>query len=189
MQEIGTSSSASNLWLLPEFATAFASEILSTEDLRGDVTYVVKPVRIREMIRFLKTLERCPFNVMMDLFAMDYLKTAEEMPERFAVIYNLYSLPLTPTAAAGDTGPSNARVRLKAYVSEAKPEIDSIHDLYKAANWFEREAWDLYGVVFSGHPHLQRILCHNEFVGHPLRKDYPSDQYQRLKNPTRSAGL
>ncbi len=177
MQETGTSSSASNSALLPEFATAFASEILSTEELRGDVTYVVKPQRIREMIRFLKSFERCPFNVMMDLFAMDYLKTAEEMPERFAVIYNLYSLP------------SNARVRLKAFVSEEKPTMESIHDLYKAANWFEREAWDLYGIDFSGHPHLQRILCHNEFVGHPLRKDYPSDQYQRLKNPTRSAGL
>ncbi len=177
MQETGTSSSVSNSGMLPEFASAFASEILATEDFRGDVTYVIKPQRIREMIRFLKTLERCPFNVMMDLFAMDYLKSNTEMPERFAVIYNLYSLP------------SNARVRLKAYVPEAKPEIESIHDVYKAANWFEREAWDLFGITFTGHPHLQRILCHNEFVGHPLRKDYPSDQYQRLKTSIRSTGM
>jgi NADH:ubiquinone oxidoreductase subunit C len=78
--------------------------------------------------------------------------------------------------------PRKRRVQVKVYLSEDKPEVDSIHDLYKMVNWFEREAWDMFGIVFKGHPNLIRILCHNDFVGHPLRKDYPAEQYQRLKN-------
>ena len=174
MPEIDISSLESKL---PEFSAAFSSEILALEDFRGDLTVVLKSKKIREAIRFLKGLQRCPFNVMMDLFAMDYLKSATEMPERFAVIYNLFSLQ------------TNSRVRLKVFLAEDKPEIDSIHDLYKAANWFEREAWDLFGINFKGHPHQIRILTHHEFVGHPLRKDYPADKYQKLKTPAPSAGL
>ncbi len=161
----------------PEFSTAFVSEITATVEFRGDLTFVVKPQKIREMLRFLKGLQRCPFSVLMDVFAMDYLKAAEETPERYAVIYNLYSIE------------TNCRVRLKVFLTEEKPTIDSAHDLYASANWFEREAWDLFGIVFTGHPHLQRILCHNDFVGHPLRKDYPSDGYQRLKSASSSTGL
>lgn len=162
---------------LPEFATAFASEIEASVEFRGDLTFVVKPAKIREMLRFLKGLQRCPFSVLMDVFAMDYLKAAEETPERYAVIYNLYAI---------DT---NSRVRLKVFLPEVKPTIDSAHELFASANWFEREAWDLFGIEFSGHPHLERILCHNDFVGHPLRKDYPSDGYQRLKNASSSTGM
>ncbi len=174
MPEIGINSLENKL---PEFAAAFASEILEVVEFRGDLTVVLKLSKIREAIRFLKGLQRCPFNVMMDLFAMDYSMAANETPERFAVIYNLFSLE------------TNSRVRLKVFLPEDKPEIDSIHDIYKAANWFEREAWDLFGINFKGHPHQIRILTHHEFVGHPLRKDYPSDKYQKLKTPAPSAGL
>ena len=73
------------------------------------------------------------------------------------------------------------RVFLKAFVSDADPTIDSVSSVYAMANWFEREIWDLYGIVFEGHPHLTRILTHAEFQGHPLRKDYPAEGYQRLK--------
>lgn len=160
---------------LPSFLGRFGSEIIDATDFRGDLEVCVKPGRIRDMIWFLKSEQG--FNMCMDLFGNDYLKYSVDMPERFAVVYNLYSLA------------NKRRVRLKAFVNEDKPEIDSIHDLFKMANWFEREAWDMFGIVFKGHPNLIRILCHTDFVGHPMRKDYPSDQYQRLKNAAPPSGF
>lgn len=160
---------------LPGFAAEFGKEILQVEDYRGDLTVVVRPHSIRNLVKSLKETFGC--EVLMDLFAMDYLKWDPPTPERFAVIYNFYSLS------------KKRRVRLKAFLNEEKPEIDSIHDLYAAANWFEREAWDLFGISFNGHPHLKRILCHDDFEGHPLRKDYPSDGYQRLKSAIPAAGI
>jgi NADH-quinone oxidoreductase subunit C/D len=74
-------------------------------------------------------------------------------------------------------------VRLKASVPESDPTLDTLVGVYKGANWFEREAWDLYGVVFKGHPNLTRILTHDDFVGHPMRKDYPTAQRHVLKRP------
>ena len=160
---------------LPFFLDRFSSEIESATDFRGDLEIVVAPGKIREMVTFLKTNGEMPFEIMMDIFGVDYLKFNPETPERFAVIYNLYSLS------------RGRRVRLKVFLSEDKPEIDSLCDVYKMADWFERETWDMYGIVFRGHPNLVRILCHNEFVGYPLRKDYPADQYQRLKTAATSS--
>lgn len=162
---------------LPELLEAFPSDVLDAEDFRGDLTVVVRPERIQDIARFLKTNAKMPFEVLMDLFAMDYLKSTVDMPERFAVIYNFYSIS------------KGRRVRLKAFVPESKPEIDTLCGVYKMANWFEREAWDLFGVKFRGHPHLVRILTHHEFQGHPLRKDYPADKYQRLKTSLPSSEL
>lgn len=164
MQETGTKSLESKL---PRLLEALPDALVSADDYRGDLTVVVQPSRLRDVVRLCKTDPALSFEVLMDLFAMDYAKAKEPTPERFAVIYNLYSVS------------KKRRVRLKAFLPETAPEIASIHDLYKAANWFEREAWDLFGVRFQGHPHLIRILCHHEFVGHPLRKDYPADKYQR----------
>ena len=161
----------------PKLLSKFKSEVVSAEDTRGDLCVVVKPERIREIITFLKTDSETQFAMMTDLFGMDYSKFEPETPERFAVVYILYSFIL------------KEHIRLKVFLPEAQPKIDSIHEVYKAANWFEREAWDLFGIEFSGHPNLIRILCHNDFEGHPLRKDYPSDQYQRLKNAAPSTGF
>ena len=83
------------------------------------------------------------------------------MPERFAVAYNLYS--------HGKKG----SFRVKAFIPEDDPSIDSIHDLWSAANWAEREAYDFYGFQFNGHPNQIRILLPDNYVGYPLRKDYP----------------
>jgi NADH-quinone oxidoreductase subunit C len=160
---------------IPGFAEEFAKEILQVEDYRGDLSIVVRPDSIRKLVMGLK--QKFGFEVLMDLFAMDYLKWDPPTPERFAVIYNFYSLS------------KKRRVRLKVFLNEEKPEIDSAHDLYASANWFEREAWDLFGINFKGHPHLKRILCHDDFEGHPLRKDYPSDGYQRLKSAIPAAGI
>jgi len=161
----------------PELLEAFPSDILDAEDFRGDLTVVVRPERIQDIVRFLKTNKSVPFEVLMDLFGMDYLKTKTEMPERFCVVYNFHSVSKA------------RRLRVKAYVPEAKPEIDTLCSVYKAANWFERETWDMYGIVFREHPHLIRILTHHEFQGHPLRKDYPADRYQRLKTSLPSSEL
>jgi len=150
---------------------------ITVEEFRGDLTAIVDAKQIRDVIFFLKNDPQFQLNVMMDLFGMDYLKVAVPTPQRFAVIYNLVNLL------------EKRRLIVKAFVSEEDAAIDSIHDLYKAANWFEREAWDLYGIVFKGHPNLVRILCHNEFEGHALRKDYPSEKYQRLKTAIPSTGL
>lgn len=174
MQETDTKLLANVLPHLPE---NIQSQILSVEEFRGETTLTLRKEGIREVVQFLKTDPNCRFDVMMDLFAMDYMKYVAETPERFAVVYYLVSLL------------QNRSLRLKVFVPEENPTVDSIHDLYKAANWFEREAWDLFGIQFTGHPNLVRILCHSEFEGHPLRKDYPSDKYQRLKTTTTSEGL
>ena len=160
---------------LPGFQAEFASEVTAVSDFRGDLSVDVKPARIKEIALFLKN--KLQFDVLMDLFAMDYLKFDPPTPERFAVIYSFYSTT------------RKKRVRVKVYLSEEKPEIESLHKVYAMVNWFEREAWDLFGITFQGHPHLERLLCHGDFEGHPLRKDYPSDQYQRLKTALPGAGL
>jgi len=161
----------------PAFYQKFKSDILDVDDFRDDVSVVVPANKIREMIQFAKTEPSLDLTMLMDLFGLDYLKYSLETPERFAVVYILFSLKY------------NTHLRLKVFLPEENPEIDSIHDIHKAANWNEREVWDLFGVNFRNHPNLIRILCHNDFVGHPLRKDYPSDQYQRLKNAASSSGF
>ena len=166
MQEIATKLLGSKL---PGFLEKLGSGLLDADDYRGDLTVVVMPEKTRDAIQYLKHESSPRFEVLMDLFAVDYLKYQPPTPERFAVIYNLVSLS------------QKRRVRLKVYLPDPYPEIDSIHDLFASANWFEREAFDLYGIGFRGHPNPIRILCHGDFEGHPLRKDYPSDGYQRLK--------
>jgi NADH/F420H2 dehydrogenase subunit C len=161
----------------PAFHSRFSTEIVDVEQMKDDLVAVVEKTKVRDVLQFLKTEPSLKFEVMMDLFGMDYLKYEPEKRDRFAVVYNLYSMTF------------HRRVFVKCYLSEKECEIDSIHDIFAAANWFEREAWDLFGVNFKGHPYLIRILCHNDFVGHPLRKDYPSNQYQRLKTAATSAGI
>src|SRR5688500_20087172 len=96
--------------------------------------------------------------MLMDLTVVDYLGIQEP---RFEVVYHLYSLT------------KNHRLRLKIQLDEEETKVPSVLSLWKSANWMEREAWDLYGVVFEGHPDLRRILLYPQFEGHPLRKDYP----------------
>ena len=152
----------------------FAPSLLGKTEFRGELTYEIQASSLRAILQLAKKQQ---FDMLIDLFGVDYLKYPKTTPERFAVIYNLYSLPL------------GQRIFFKVWVNEDKPEIESVHDIYKAVNWFEREAWDLYGIIFKGHPNLTRILCHHEFQGHPLRKDYPADGYQQLKTAIPSARI
>src|SRR5262249_8985328 len=101
---------------------------------------------------------------------VDYLDK-EDHEERFEVVLHLYSVS------------TKHHVRLKTPVPEGEPVLDTLVGVFKGASWFEREAWDLYGIVFKGHPNLTRILTHEGFVGHPMRKDYPTAERDVLKHP------
>lgn len=112
---------------------------------------------LREILTFLKNKE---FNILTDIFAVDY----PENEKRFELGYNLLNIF------------ANQRIIIKTYVSNDE-EIESVIDLFSAANWYEREAWDMFGVNFKNHPDLRRILTDYEFEGHPLRKDFPLTGY------------
>lgn len=149
--------------LLREHAIA----IQSTSAERGDLCAGVDAARIAEVSRFLLENEATRFEMLSDLCAVDYLG---ETP-RFEVVYHLYSVE------------HNHRLRLRARVPEHPCQIDSVVSVWPAANWMEREVWDLYGIRFRNHPDLRRILLYEEFDGFPLRKDYPKEKRQPLVGP------
>ena len=148
----------------------FGSPVLSTHDFRGDETATIDKKSLVEILRFLKEDPLMDFNLLMDLTAVDYLKFGETQP-RFEVVYHLYSLE------------HNHRIRIKVPVEEKDPGLPTATGLWPAANWYEREVWDMFGIHFEGHPNLKRILMYEEFVGHPLRKDYPVNKRQPLIGP------
>ena len=141
----------------------FADAILDVKEFRGEVTVTVKKEEILEVLKCLKTDLR--FNFLTDVTAVDYLG----QDPRFMVVYQLYSIP------------NRERIRIKAPVGGANPSIDSATALWSTANWLEREVYDLMGITFNNHPDLRRILMTDDWVGHPLRKDYP------LQGPDREA--
>jgi NADH-quinone oxidoreductase subunit C len=110
--------------------------------------------------------------MLMDLTAVDYLKfPGREDGPRFDVVYHLYSVA------------HNHRLRLKVAVEQDEPSVPTATGLWPIANWLEREVWDMFGIRFEGHPDLRRLLLYEEFVGHPLRKDYPIERRQPLIGP------
>ena len=153
---------------LKKLSNQFPDSVVETHSYRGDDTAVVKKEDILQICKFLRDDEELLYNFMMDLTAVDYFGREP----RFEVVYHLYSLKY------------NRRVRIKARVSESDCSIDSIVSLWISADWFEREAFDLYGVIFKGHPELRRILLYEGFEGHPLRKDYPIKKRQPLIGPS-----
>jgi NADH-quinone oxidoreductase subunit C/D len=117
-------------------------------------------------MRFLRDDPDLRYDFLMDLTAVDYL--AMGRTPRYEMVAHLYSLP------------HNQRVRLKTPVPDDDPRIDSLMPVWEGANWFEREVYDMFGIIFDGHPDLRRILLYQGFEGHPLRKDYPQDKEQPL---------
>ena len=142
---------------LARLLAALPDAVLSTHARLGDATAQIDPVRLVEVLGLLRDDPALEFEMLMDVTAVDY--RGEE--PRFEVVYHLYSVA------------RNHRVRIKARVSEARPEIDSVVSLYASANWMERETWDLLGIDFNNHPDRRRILMPDDWEGHPLRKDYP----------------
>jgi len=160
MEDHGSAALRSLLEVLPD-------TVLKTHARLGDASACVDPTRILTVLRHLRDEPGLEFDMLMDLCAVDFLGSEP----RFEVVYHLYSLA------------HKHRVRIKARVPEAAPEIDSAVSLYPGANWMEREVFDLYGVRFTDHPDLRRLLLYEEFEGHPLRKDYAKEKRQPLVGP------
>ncbi len=130
--------------------------VLSSEIAFGELNVWAEPARIGDVLRFLRDDPDCRFVCFIDICGADYPKREK----RFDVVYHL----LSPY--------KNARIRVKVKTDEATP-VPTVIDVFPAADWFERETFDLYGVLFDGHPDLRRILTDYGFSGHPLRKDFP----------------
>jgi len=141
--------------------------VLASHAFRGDATAIVPREKLIEVCRFLRDDAELRFDMLLDVTAVDYLGRRP----RFEVVYHLYSLPL------------NHRLRIKVALEESDPRVPSLVPVWVGADWLERETWDLYGIVFEGHPDLRRIYLYEEFQGHPLRKDYPKEKRQPLIGP------
>lgn len=134
----------------------FAASIIDVVEFRGEVTVTVAKDSIVEILSFLK--QSLQFNQLTDVTALDYLGKKED---RFMMVYQLLSIT------------NKDRLRIKTPVSEADCSIPTATQVWKGANWLEREVYDLFGINFDKHPDLRRILMTDDWVGHPLRKDYP----------------
>jgi NADH-quinone oxidoreductase subunit C len=171
---------------------------------RNEASAYVELAPIVEVCRFLKAEPALQFNQLADLSAVDYESfwkgtagradltqfgsplppnaTLQESEEsgwttqagkrwRFEVVYHLYSIP------------KRHRLRVKVALPRLNPMMPSVTPVWRAANWYEREVWDMFGICFEGHPDLKRLLLYEEFTGHPLRKDYPYNKRQPLIGP------
>ena len=153
--------------VLDKLKAALGDAVLETHSEFGDDTAVVAPEAWHRACELLRRDPALDFQLFVDLCAVDY---PDRLP-RFEVVLHLYSVS------------RGHRIRLKARVGDEDgdgAELASVTDLWIGANWFERETFDMMGIVFKGHPDLRRILMYPEFVGHPLRKDYPAQRTQPL---------
>jgi NADH-quinone oxidoreductase subunit C len=158
--------------ILQRLRDRFGASVVDTHQQHGDATAVVERSALPDVLRVCRDEPALGFDVLMDLTAADYLKyPGREDGPRFEVVYHLYSLP------------HNHRVRLKTRVDEDDASVPTAVGLWPIADWLEREVWDMFGVRFTGHPDLRRLLMYEEFVGHPLRKDYPINRRQPLIGP------
>ena len=138
--------------------------MLSWEVAFDELTLTIAPSSLVSLVEFLKTDRTCRFSTLVDITAIDY----PEREERFEVVYHFLSMY------------ENHRIRLKIAVRE-EDVVPSITDVHPSANWFEREVFDMFGILFSGHPDLRRILTDYGFRGHPLRKDFPTTGYVEVR--------
>lgn len=145
-------------------ADALPNEIASHGLANDELVVAVRPESLIRVLTFLRDDVNCQFKLLIDICGVDF----PDRDERFEVVYNLLSLS------------HNNRIRIKVQVAEDVP-VPSATALFSCANWWEREAWDLYGIPFSGHPDLRRILTDYGFEGHPLRKDFPLTGYVEVR--------
>ncbi|MCG8544840.1 MAG: NADH-quinone oxidoreductase subunit C, partial [Alphaproteobacteria bacterium] len=139
-------------------------DIEDREIVRGELMIVVKRDAVPRALKFLRNDANCQFEVLVDICGVDY----PEREARFDVVYNLLSLK------------RNLRLRMKVRVDEGA-SVPSASGVYPSASWYERECWDMYGVFFSDHPDLRRMLTDYGFDGHPLRKDFPLTGYVEVR--------
>jgi len=159
---------ANELSALKELAdrvmAAMPQDVLGCDMILDELIVTVRPSAIVKALTWLRDDPGALFKVLVDICGADY----PERETRFEVVYNLLSLK------------HNRRVRVKAMTDESTP-VPSVTGVFSTANWYERETWDLYGVFFSDHPDLRRILTDYGFEGHPLRKDFPLTGYVEVR--------
>ena len=136
----------------------FADQVVEVVEFRDQVSVIVKRDQILSILKFLHDDPLLSLDHLQDLTAVDYIKKKEI---RFEVVYNLYSIR------------HRHKIRLRAQVPENDTKIDSVIPIWSGANWHERECYDMFGITFTGHPDLRRILMPEDWEGFPLRKDYP----------------
>lgn len=151
-------SSKSSEELLGLLTAKLQQHIVESKIDLGDAVVRVRRERLLDFFAALKSDPQLQFNLFVNVTAVDWMDTRDE---RFEVVYHLMSVPL------------RHRLRVKVDIPETTPEVDSVVSLWPGANFMEREVWDMFGISFKGHPNQSRILMYEEFVGHPLRKDYP----------------
>ncbi|KAK4685044.1 NADH dehydrogenase (ubiquinone) Fe-S protein 3, partial [Tremellales sp. Uapishka_1] len=145
------------LTCLPKFIQQFSV-------YKDELTLYVPPAGVVPVLTFLRDHTQCQYKAMMDITAVDYPTRSQ----RFEIVYNLLSIA------------HQSRIRVKTYADEITPVPSSV-GLFRGADWYEREVWDMFGVFFSGHPDLRRILTDYGFEGHPLRKDFPLTGYNEVR--------
>lgn len=143
---------------------ALPGVVTGTEIAHGELALFIEPSQIVKAVTFLRDDPACLFTCIVDVCGVDY--PARE--KRFDVVYHLLSVK------------QNARIRLKVATDEDTP-VPSITGVFPGANWFEREAYDMYGILFTGHPELRRLLTDYGFDGHPLRKDFPTTGFVEVR--------
>ena len=135
----------------------FGDAVADSKEFRGELTVVVPKEKIVDVCRFLKEDAELSYDMLVDLCGIDmYTPSA-----RFGVIYNLYSLK------------NKHRIRLKTFTEEGHPSVPTVSKVWSTANWHERETFDMFGILFEGHPDLRRMYLPDEFEYYPLRKDFP----------------
>ncbi len=136
----------------------FPEQVVDVAEFRDQVSIIVKKDQIVPILKYLHDDPLLSLDHLQDLTAVDYLKKKDV---RFEVVYNLYSMRY------------RHQIRIRAQVAENDPKIGSVVPIWAGADWHERECYDMFGIVFNGHPDLRRILLPEDWEGHPLRKDYP----------------
>ncbi len=151
------------------------SAITQSVQSRGELTVVVEAAAISDVLCALRDDAETRFQQLIDLCGVDYLAYGKEDSaktwhgDRYAVVYHLLSVE------------HNHRLRVKTFLNDEMPVIASVTGIWPSADWFEREAFDLFGIMFDGHPDLRRILTDYGFIGHPFRKDFPLSGYVEMR--------
>ena len=172
--------------LSDSISTMLSGRVKASRIALGELTLDLDAVDLTDSCARLRDASGCQFEQLIDLCAVDYSEYADGSWDgpRFAVVYHLLSVSL------------NQRLRLRVFVDGDMPMLASVNEIWSSANWYEREAFDLFGIIFEGHPDLRRLLTDYGFVGHPFRKDFPlvgtvemrydADRQRVIYEPTRT---
>lgn len=186
--------------LIQTVTDQFPDAVIASHAYRGDQTVVLQRDGLVDVASFLKQQPDLQMNLLVDVTAVDYSVFGKQPATAF---FASSGVQVRPTSGISDEDPwpgppaearfavvyhfystvHKHRLRLVIPIEESDSELDSLTPLWSAADWLEREVWDMYGIRFRGHPNLKRILMYEEFEGHPLRKDYPVNKRQPLIGP------